>query len=196
MKKGVDMKKILVLCLFSIVLISFVASVVIAQEVVDPNTGKKYKILEASPDANSIYGMALLYVFGDTWSEVIAGIMILIIIIAAAYDIIAIFGIFDKAKGFIAFGIGVLSVITPLLRLINGWIFTAVAAIAGGSIGITLLLIFFIFGALMIGSAFGLPWLAKIRNMGKRMKAQSGRLRMYQGARTAADLGRAAEESG
>lgn len=196
-----DVKKILVLGLFSIMLISFVASIAIAQErtitgEVDSKTGKFTGILTESPDANSIYGKVLLYIFGDTWSEVIAGIMILIIIMAAAYDILAITGIFDKSKGIIAFGIGVLSVITPLLRAINGVVFTAVAAVAGGSIGITLLLIFGIFGGLMIASAFGLSWLAKIQGARNRMKAEIGTYKMVEGVNTLGAVGNAAERVG
>lgn len=76
-----------------------------------------------------------------TWTEVIVGILIIIIIVAALYDILGIFTAFESraVKILISVSVALISTMTGLVRTFSKWAF----ALAGGatSLGISILII-------------------------------------------------------
>jgi hypothetical protein len=96
---------------------------------------------------------------GETWKQVIIGIIIMLIIFAALYDMIELTSIITNnwVIAIIAAGLAIIFALVDIVRTIATWLFTFAATL--GAIGIFLEIVISIF--IFIGLSFGGNWIAR-----------------------------------
>lgn len=137
MKRSVDMKKFLVLCLFSVLLISFVAGVVSAADegLIIEKLGENNWMVKKLP-ADSWFWKGLGDILGETWAVALSSLIVFLIVGSGIYDILEGFSLFSSkyVKILMGFGIAAIAAMFGVIKRVTVIMFGALAV--WGTIGI------------------------------------------------------------
>lgn len=167
MKKEKFSRKLFAFIILGLFLFSFVMAESTFEGKLDPKTGTFFL---KEVDKNAWYWPAFDFIgLGETWQQVIIGLIIIAIIFAGLYDILELTSIFENrwVKFVIAAGLGIIAAITGLVRLFASWAFSIVAGL--GTVGIVLEILIAII--IFIGLSFGSAWAAQFAARRRAAKA-------------------------
>jgi hypothetical protein len=113
-------------------------------------------IVDTDHGAGKILGFLNLT---GTWRQIILGILILIVIFAALYDILQLISIFQSrwVMMLIAFALALAAALTNIIHKIAVWMATVAAGLGAAAIFIEIVICLVIF----VGLSFGSTWIAK-----------------------------------
>ena len=128
---------------------------------------------DAVPD--SITFLTQILQLGEVWKDFIIGIIILVIMIAALYDILELTSIFESktVKLLISIGFGIIFAITGLVNSVTIGMVSFAAGFGAFAIWVEIIIALGVFVGLTIGNNFIAKWAAKRKGQKEHIKAIS-----------------------
>ena len=113
---------------------------------------------------------------GEVWKDFIIGLIILVIMIAALYDILELTSIFDSqvVKLLISIGLGLIFAITGLVNKVTIGMVSFAAGFGAFAIWVEIVFALAMFIGLAIGNSFIAKWAAKRKGQKEHIKAITG----------------------
>ncbi|MFA5071406.1 MAG: hypothetical protein WC511_03515 [Candidatus Pacearchaeota archaeon] len=185
-------KKSLSLILLSLV---FVSSLMFVSALNGGTSSPSTFLSEAVPWSKTF--LTQLFRLGDTWNEFIIGIIILAIMIAALYDILALTSVFqgNAVKIIISVGLGLVFAITGMVNGFSIWMIEFAAGFGAGIIWLEIIAALIAFVGIIWGGGPIQRWAARRKSQFDYSQAIEAGGKIRGGIKILADVTKEAEKS-